>query len=218
MTKIETNTVKPDFSFTENNQEYQIFTLSEEQLVDNKIKDLENYMRDSYGQKKTEQEKDELYREAQRLWHSLASSLKDAKYNFYLNKIQHKFLTDLILLKLEYDVNTVFFAIELTNMLGNMKGMKFVNETDLVAFTVNATEITYIYHLISKHKVKGLTKDAYTFSKILLKIGEISKVFNYYDTTCKNLSKDIQDWILTFDQGITLDTTSATLLEPQVEK
>lgn len=215
MTQIESHTIKPEFSFLENEQQHQIFTSVEESLVDTKISDLENFMKNTYGQKKSESEKDTLYKEAQGLWHTLANTLKEAKYNFHLNRVHHKFLTDLILLKLEYDVNTVFFAIELTNMLGTMKDMKFVNDSDYVAFPVNATEITYIYHLISNHKVKGLTKDAYTFSKILIRIGEISKVFNYYETTIKNLSKEIQDWIVTFDEGVSLENVPANLLEPQ---
>ena len=107
-------------------------------------------------------------------------------------------------------------------MLGGMKEIKFTNDTDLIAIPVNATEITYIYHLISKHKVKGLTKDSYTFSKLLLKIGGISKVFNYYEAASKNLSQDIQDWVLTFDDGVISDkfteTVSASVIEPETEK
>ena len=223
MTKIESHTVKPLFSFFDNEQSYVIFSQQEENILDNKIEDIQKYMKDNYGLKKTEEEKDELYRESQRLWHVFTNSLKDAKYNFFLNRAEHKFLTDLILTKLEYDVNTVFFAIELTNMLGSMKDAKFSSDKDLFAFPVNATEITYIYHLISKHKVKGLTKDAYTFSKILLKIGDISKIFNYYETESKNLSKDIQDWIMTFDEGITMEsfenqkneTVDGSVLDPK---
>jgi hypothetical protein len=69
--------------------------------------------------------------------------------------------------------------------------------------------------LISKHKIKGLTKDAYTFSKLLLKIGDISKIFNYYEATSKNLSKDIQDWIVTFDKGVDFETASGSVLQPE---
>ena len=223
MTKIEAHTVKPNFSFFENEQSYQIFSLTEENLLDSKISNIVNYMKSNYGQVKSEDEKDELYKEAQRLWHDFVNSLKEAKYNFFLNRVEHKFITDLILTKLEYDVNTVFFAIELTDMLGGMKDAKFSSDKDLISFPVNATEITYIYHLISKHKIKGLSKDAYTFSKVLIKIGEISKIFNYYETESKNLSKDIQDWILTFDGNVTMEsfedsTVDASLLEPNSEK
>jgi hypothetical protein len=215
MDKIETNTVKPQLSITNEGVEHLILNLQEESLLDSKIADVENYMSSNVGKDKTDEEKDELYKEAQVLWYNFVNSLKDAKYNFFLNRAEHKFLTDLILTKLEYDVNTIFFAIELTNTMGGMKDAKYVNDKDVVAFPVNATEITYIYHLISKHKIKGLTKDAYTFSKLLLKIGDISKIFNYYEATSKNLSKDIQDWIVTFDSGVDFETASASVLQPE---
>jgi hypothetical protein len=215
MEKIETNTIKPQLSITNEGVEHLILTLQEESLLDSKITDIENYMSSNVGKDKTDEEKDELYKEAQVLWYKFVNSLKEAKYNFHLNRSEHKFLTDLILTKLEYDVNTIFFAIELTNTMGGMKDAKYTNDKDVVAFPVNATEITYIYHLISKHKIKGLTKDAYTFSKLLLKIGDISKIFNYYEATSKNLSKDIQDWIVTFDKGVDFETTSGSVLQPE---
>jgi len=217
MDKIETNTVKPQLSISNEGVEYLILDLQEESLLDSKISDIEKYMTSNVGEDKTEDEKNELYKEAQVLWYNFVNSLKEAKYNFYLNRGEHKFLTDLILTKLEYDVNTVFFAIELTNTMGNMKDVKYTNDKDVFPFPVNATEITYIYHLISKHKVKGLTRDAYTFSKILLKIGEISKIFNYYEASSKNLSKDIQDWIVTFDKGVNFETAQASVLQPENE-
>jgi hypothetical protein len=222
MEKIETKVVKPEISFIENDITHLILTPEEESKLDGKMKEIESYIRSNSGKGLTEDEKDSLYTSAQGLWHSYVNALKEAKYNFQLNRPQHKFLTDLLLTKLEYDVNTVFFAIELTDMLGGMKEIKFTNDTDLVAIPVNATEITYIYHLISKHKVKGLTKDSYTFSKLLLKIGGISKVFNYYEAASKNLSQDIQDWVSTFEEGVTSDkfaeTVSASVIEPETEK
>jgi hypothetical protein len=102
-------------------------------------------------------------------------------------------------------------------MLGGMKEIKFTNDTDLVAIPVNATEITYIYHLISNHKMKGLTRDTFLFSEVLVKIGNISKLFNYYDAVGKNLSTEIQDWVTTFEEGVTRETTTvqAEVLETE---
>jgi hypothetical protein len=202
---IETNVIKPEVKFYENNSEHLIVDTSNESTLDNRISDIENYMSSNDGKEKTDSEKDELYKEAQNLWKNYADSLKNAKYNFHLNRPQWKFLTDLILQKLEYDVNTVFFAIELTNLLGTMRDVKYANDTDLIAFPVNATEITYIYHLISKHKVKGLTKDSYLFSEVLIRIGNISKIFNYYDTCAKNLSTEIQNWVASFEEGVVME-------------
>jgi uncharacterized protein YjaG (DUF416 family) len=202
MEKIETKVVKPEVSFFENDVNNIIMPPQEESNLDSKIKSIEDYMRNTSGKGKTEQEKDGLYQTAQQMWHEFVESIKDAKFNFHLNRPQHKFLTDLILTKMEYDVNTVFFAIELTNMMAGLKEAKYTNDKDLLSFEVNATEITYIYHLISKHKVKGLSKDAYTFANVLYRIGNISKIFNYYETASKNLSTDVQNWVMTFEDGI----------------
>ena len=107
-------------------------------------------------------------------------------------------LTDLIIKKLEYDVNTLFVAIELRDLLLNMKGTKYLNDEEIKSFLVTPTEITYIYHLISTHKVRGLTKESITFSEVLIRIGEISKIVNYYDTMAKNLKDDITKWALSY--------------------
>ena len=211
MTKIETNVVKPEVSFFENEMTNLILSTESESNMDNKLQEIEDYMTNNTGRGKSEEEKDELYKNAQIMWKEYANILRDTKYNFHLNRPQHKFLTNLLLSKLEYDVNTVFFAIELTDLLGGeMKDLKFTDDKQLIPVPVNATEITYIYHLISKHKVKGLTADSYTFASILRRIGDISKVFNYYDTAAKNLTGDIQNWVATFDENVNMESTSET--------
>jgi hypothetical protein len=224
MSNIETNVVKPEIKFFENETENLVIDAFNESLLDNKISIIEHFMVSNDGTGKSEEDKDDLYKKSQELWKEYTNTLRDVKYNFHLNRVQWKFLTDLILQKLEYDVNTVFFAIELTELLGTMRDVKYSNDTDLVAFPVNATEITYIYHLISKHKVKGLTKDSYTFSQVLMRIGSISKLFNYYDSYAKSLSTDIQNWVASFEEGVTVDkiekkrndteTVEATVVEP----
>lgn len=200
--KIETNVVRPEIKFFENETEQIILTNETETVLEGRIKEIEDFMVTKVGKGKEQVEKDEIYGEAQSLWRDYSIDLKNAKYNFHLNRSQHKFLTNLILQKLEYDTNTVFFAIELTDMLGTMKDAKYTSDLDVKAFPVNATEITYIYHLISKHTIKGLTSDAYTFAKILIRIGNISKVLNYYDATAKSLAAEIQDWVAAFEDGV----------------
>lgn len=204
--KIETNVVKPEIKFFERENEFTILDSQWESQLDEKIIEVENYIKNNNGKGSSEEKKDELYKNAQTIWRDYASVLTQAKYNFFLNRKQYKFLTDLILQKMEYDVNTVFFAIELTELLGKMKeDSHYKNDEDLIAFPVDATEITYIYHLISKHKVKGLTNNSYVFAQVLRRIGDISKVFNYYDTAGKNLSTEIQNWVMTFEDGVTTE-------------
>ena len=217
MSTIETNVVKPEIKFFENETENLVITNTYESALDNSIKSIEDFISTNDGKGKTDEEKDQFYKSAQELWKSYALNLKEAKYNFHLNRTQWKFVTDLILSKLEYDTNTVFFAIELTDLLGSMRKTNYTNDTELIAFPVNATEITYIYHLISQHKVKGLTKDAYTFADVLRRIGNISKVFNYYDTYGKNLSTEIQDWVASFEEGVYREVKNTTETENLTE-
>jgi hypothetical protein len=207
MSDIQTNVVKPSVIYTENNIDYKNISEEFENNLDSKYKAVLNFTKDNSGKGKTDLEKDNLYKDAQQLWTDYTNSLKSTKYNFNLNRTQWKYLTDLIQGKLEYDINTVFIAIELTEVLGTMRedSKLFNNDNDSLVFLVNATELTYIYHLISEHKVKGLTKDTYTFSEILKRIGAVSKVFNYYDTIGKNLAADIQDWVACFDDNVTIE-------------
>jgi hypothetical protein len=205
---IEVATVKPETSLTIEDSNFRIIEFIDEMKLDSLIDSLRNFMATTNGLGKTEEQKDIDYANAQGFWKSFQAELRNVKFNFHLDRTQYTLLTDILLKKLEYDVNTVFIAIELTDLLGGMSGTKFSNEKEIKSFMANATEITYIYHLIQTYKVKGLGKDAYTFSKILRRIGEISKIVSYYDANAKSLTDEIAKWALSLDstQGIQLTT------------
>jgi hypothetical protein len=200
--QIQVNTVKPELSFFENEQLNRLLNFDGELSLDSKIEAVETFMKSNTGAGLTDLEKDALYADCQKVYVEYKKALRDVKFNLCLNRSQYNFLTDLILKKLEYDVNTVFIAIELTKLLGTMEGTKYSNDAEIKVFEVDATELTYIYHLIQPYKVKGLTKEAYTFSKLLVRIGELSKVINYYDAYGKSLTEDIQKWALSLDGQI----------------
>jgi hypothetical protein len=197
--KIQVNTVKPELSFFENEVLNRLLNFDGELLLDGKSDEVKSYMENNPGHGLSELEKDMLYAQAQSIYVEFKKTLRDVKFNFYLNRPQYNLLTDLILKRIEYDVNTVFIAIELTEILGVMEGTKYVNDKEIKLFEVDATELTYIYHLIQTHKIKGLTKEAYTFSKLLVRIGELSKVINYYDALAKSLPDEISQWALRMD-------------------
>lgn len=210
--KIQVNTVKPELSFFENEVLNRLLNFDRELLLDSKSDEVRSYMENNPGHGLSEVEKDILYAKAQSIYVEFKKSLRDVKFNFYLNRPQYNLLTDLLLKRIEYDVNTVFIAIELTELLAGMEGTKYQNDKEIKLFEVDATQLTYIYHLIQNHKVKGLTKEAYTFSKLLIRIGELSKVINYYDAIAKSLPDEIAQWALRMDatdvvQGETLSVT-----------
>jgi hypothetical protein len=211
--KLENHVIKPSVSVFENEVEYRLMPFMTELSLDSKIEELENFMKNNHGFGKSEEDKDKLYDDAKALWRSFTNEFKEVVYTFYLNKKQYQYLMDLLKDKLEYDVNTVFFAIELTKLLGNWtEEGSSKDDNTLKGYLADATETTYIYHLIAKHKIKGISASTYRFSEILLRIGEISKIVSYYDTHAKNLSKEIQDWVSAFD-GIVPGEVQPTIAE-----
>lgn len=197
---FETNVIKPFMFFTDNGQENRIISITDENNLDKIILSITNYIEENDGRFQPEEFKDLLYSNSKKMWEDYAVILRNVKLSVHLNKSQFDFLTNLILQELEYDVNTIFFAIELTNMLGEWsKDEDFSDEKAVKCFTSDATEITYIYHLIAKHKVKGLSDDSYRFAEVLRRIGEVTKVVSYYDNAAKSLAKDIQKWVTDFD-------------------
>lgn len=198
---LENHVIKPQLSIQENNVEYRLMPFMHELSLDSKIIEIENYMRNNDGKYCSEEEKDKLYEDAKNLWKGFISEFKEVVYTLYLNKDQHTLLLDLLNNKLAYDSNTVFFAIELVKLLGKWEEEGSPETSVLKGYLADATETTYIYHLIAQHKVVGLGKDTMTFADILLRIGEISKIVSYYDTHAKSLSKAIQDWVASFDEA-----------------
>lgn len=198
-TKLPTNTVKPEISFFENETLNRLLNFDREISLDSKLELVDSFMKNNTGAGLSDTEKDDLYAKVQELLKDYQKTLRDVKFNFFLNRPQYNLLTDLLLKRMEYDVNTLFIAIELTKLLAGMSGSKYSNDTQLNLFETDPTEMTYIYHLIQTHKVKGLTKEAYVFSSLLIRIGEISKVINYYDAYAKSLMEDIQKWALSLD-------------------
>lgn len=219
MEKLPTNTVKPDLSFFENENLNRILNFDRELSLDSKLEAVDSYMKTNTGIGLSDLEKDEIYATAQRTLNDFKAELRNVKFNFYLNRPQYNLVTDLFLKKLEYDVNNIFIAIELTELLGGMKGVKYKDDVELKCFEANATEITYIYHLIQTHKVKGLTREAYVFSKILIRIGDLSKIISYYDTSAKNLVDDISKWALKMDDSPVMgEAVTPEELENAIEK
>jgi hypothetical protein len=197
---------KPETIFVEKEITYYWLNSDIELTLDEKIKNIQSYIINETGRGKSEEEKDKIYKQAQDLWQDYRKELTNSKYNFYLNRPQYNFLTTLLLTKIEYDVNTVFIGIELSDLLISMKEKNnYKNDDDLILYQVTPTQLTYIYHLISTYKIKGLTKESYQFSEVLRKIGAMSKIISYYDMINKNLSEDIQTWVLTFDEDVSFD-------------
>mgnify|MGYP001019386968 CR=1 FL=1 len=214
--KIEVATLKPEVIFSDNDAEYRLISTDTESNMDGHISNFKSFISNETGQGMSEEEKDVVYVKAQEFIKGLKRELRDAKFKVYINRPQYNFLTGLVLQKLEYDVDTVFIAIELTSLMAGMKELKYKDDKEYLSTDMTPTEVTYLYHLISTHKVKGLTRDAYLFAGILRRIGEISKIVNYYDNESKEMTKDIANWAVNLGGGELIDELQKE--EDEIEK
>lgn len=198
--EIETQVVKPKMFTTFEEKEYRILDEKDEANLDQAVKDIENYIAFNHGLGKSEYEKDNFYSEAKKLWSNYVEIFRNVKVKFYLNQDQFDYFAEMLRDKIEYDVNTIFFAIELTDTLGSWATQNEESDKKVVrSYDTEPVSANYLYHLISTVKVKGLTKESYLFSQVLKKIYEVVKIVNFYDNHAKTLSKDIQDWVASFE-------------------
>lgn len=205
---------KPSTKVEINEKDYHFLNDKTDSEIEDKINEIKDFMKNNDGKLLKTEEKDELYGEAQKKWSELSLLLNDAEFGLILNREEYNYMTSLLLDKMEYDVNLLFFAIELTTMLGNMKlkkdSEKYTNDIDPITYKLTATDITYLYHVLQNHKVKGLKKSSYTFADIIRRIGSISKVFSHYDNLSKELSTEIQDWTVGFEEESNAKTMEIT--------
>lgn len=197
--EIETQVIKPKMITKFENDEFRIISESDENVLDKSVVDIEKFIGFNHGLGKSEMEKDQLYGEAKNLWVKYVESFRQMKINFHLNQEQFDYFTEILRDKIEYDSNTIFFAIELTDTLGSWVNTNTQDEKVIKSYDTDPVSANYLYHLISTVKVKGLTSESYLFAQVLRKIHEVIKIVNYYDNHAKSLSKSIQDWVASFE-------------------
>lgn len=194
---------KPRFSMEVKGEEYRFISKEDEDHIEKTIEDIKTFVSEKGGSNTSEEEKLELQKELGELWDSLGNKdngyLSQIKYGFVLNRKQYNLLISLLRDKMEYDINTLFFAIELTEFLGStLEEKTFEDDEKPIVFDLSATDMTYLYTVLSKHVCKGLTSKTYLFSEIIRRIGDISKVINYYNNISSDLSENlIRNWYLT---------------------
>ena len=216
--KIDVVAEKPALSITFQGETFEILSKEDEIKLDNAIKNIEKYMAANDGKGESDEVKDKYYGEAQDLWHEYSALLKGTKYNFFMNRKEWMFLSDYILNKAEYDTNTVFLGLELSNSLGAHKELvSYTNDIDLQPMKVSATEITYIYHILAEFKPRGINKSATNFAAILKSIGDISKAFNYYNNEGERMSDAIQRWVYLFDPNVNVERNTDSQNDIQAE-
>jgi hypothetical protein len=205
--------VKPKVEITaKDGTVHRLISVEDETYLDNMISDIKNYMQTSTVTIDSDESiKDYEYSTLKNMWNQASGRnvgrLNSVNFKLPLYREDYKYLTELLLTKMEYNIDTVFYAVELTDALANMEGAKYKDDKEIKLFDFTSVDLTYIYHLLAKHTMKGLTKGTYSYVSIIKAIISVSKVFDYYKNEYELLVKDIQEWATVFSQ----DTQTADM-------
>lgn len=196
--KLENYTQKPNM-FSESRNDVRLISEEIESTLDNQYKMAMSIMDSNMEIIDDENRKDELYQEVINAYNDMRNVLLTAKYNFSLTSNEVEYINSILRNETKYDVNTIFVGINLVKLLDAWLDTKGKSKDELL-YEATQTDITLIYHLIAEHKIKGINKHAYLFASILTKIGEISKIINYYDNLNKNINQfAIKKWLPTIE-------------------
>lgn len=201
---------KPDLQFTDlNGNKIRMISVEDETYLEEKAQELINFMRNNHSQDLSDGEKDLLYSELQVMWNEVSGrdggKLNDTSFHLVLHRPEYNYLVSLLREKLLYDVDTIFFAMELDNMVQAMlANSKFPDDKTAMPFNMTPVDVHYLYQLISKHTVKGLKKESYYFAEVIKRVALSSRIFNYYKETYANIAKAIQMWVASLDKGVAI--------------
>lgn len=196
--------IKPAIKFTDdNNVEFRLMSEEDEKFMDTTLDSVVNYLANNDISTLSDEDAAPKIAEVKDMWRGVGGRdgrLSKTKFQLPLRREEYMMMSDLILKHMEYDVDTLFYAIELRQALSLMatksEAVKYKDSKEVITWDFTALDLTYLYHVLSKHKVKGLQKQAYTFAEILMSIAKTSKVFDYYKSEVENVMKMIQEWMV----------------------
>jgi len=201
---------KPDLTFKgDSGDMIRILSSEDEAFLEEKYKEIIDFMVNNHSQDHEEETKNNLYGQLQGMWYEVSGKkgrLNDISFNLVLYREEYNYLLSLLKNKIEYNVDTIFYGLELENMINQMiEEDKFESDEQAKGFVMTAVDIHYLYHLLSKHTVKGLTKQSRLFAEIIKRIALSSNIFNHYKSKFDSLSKAIQMWVASLDEGFVID-------------
>ena len=116
---------KPDLQFTDlKGNKVRLSSMEDESYLEGKSKELLEFMRNNHDQNISDGEKDRLYLDLQSMWNEVSGRdggrLNTIGFQLILHRQEYNYLVSLFKSKMEYNVDTIFFAMELDAMLKRM--------------------------------------------------------------------------------------------------
>jgi hypothetical protein len=175
------------------------------------VLEVEDFYKEEIPSEKTARET--TYRNYVSKIEEFGRTMASVLYNLQLTREEYLFIKDTIFKKLEYDRENVFVALMVRDEFFNkFDGEdKSTTKTDvefdevggknIAVFPIDINNLTRISHLLGLYIVKDITsRKADNFASVVKKIGDISKVFNYYKIKGEQLQTKGDNWMKGFEQ------------------
>ncbi len=199
------STINPDFSLI--NEETKT-------AIDEKEKEIYTFLNENNDFKSyTESEKDERFQNVISKQNELKDLIKTCKINLSLNGLEINFLENKLHSNIDYDYETIFYAVHLKkHLLNNLPSVKASDDFKLFETLVLLSDCVLLQHILTKLTVKGLNKSSLAFANICKKLSDVIVLYNFYENISMRLSKSIQEW------NMELSKDEISLLQKEVLK
>ena len=144
----------------------------------------------------TESTKTRLFGVAKFMLTEYGSKLNNLKFHIKLSYKEIHFLNNVLTRRLDYDGSDIFTYTELRTKYWNgvEEILKKLNKDDDALFDIDITTVTYLNHLIMKHKVKGSNEEYLLFRDILYKLNELTDIFNSFKVLYERINTNFTIW------------------------
>jgi hypothetical protein len=178
------------------NPDFSIIQEEVKKEIDNKEQEIYSFLQENNDFKSySESEKDERFQSVISKWNELKDLVKKCKINLALNGLEINFLENKLHSNIDYDYETIFYAVHLKkHLLNNLPSVKASDDFKVFETLVLISDCVLLQHILTKLTVKGLNKSSLAFANICKKLSEVIVLYNFYENMSMRLSKSIQEW------------------------
>lgn len=214
--KIYTLTKKPQVVGKYDDIDIRFITEEAENILDEMIENVREYIQNNNGFGTSEENKNELYSNAQKMVMLYSNTLGNTKFSLNIGLREFQFMCDYIQNHAEYNIENVFVGLEVKNFFEALQANFPKTGTGIVP--LDPTSMTFAYHVVSKWTCIGWNEDTDTFIRLITAFGQISSLIKYYDAQVKILTDDVQDWVYLFEPQITKEDIEKTKRDAESKK
>lgn len=170
-------------------------------------------------QSMSEPQKDMVFGIAGYLVNKYAAKVTDAKFNISFSMNEFKFLHSVLTERIEFDSNEIFNMSELKEKFLDgafeaYEETRKMKQSHGFQIEIGIKSLIILFHLFSKHKVKGASGSFELFRDLVAKMADMHKLFNAMNVVKERIGTEYQIW----GAGLTTEPKEVTEMKAEMAK